>query len=106
MRATNAKAVAEIGVWRGDFSKQILKACEFIEQYYMIDPWARLPDWNKLLSVDTQTFDDVYNEAMQKTAFASQKLVVLRGRTKRLLLKFQTNKSISHILTEIIPCEV
>lgn len=85
LNALNAKTMVEVGVWKGDFAKQVLEQCGLIERYYMIDPWALLPDWKKPLNVDTQVFDDVYAEAMEKTAFASEKVVVLRGRTKEVI---------------------
>ena len=85
LNATNAKTMVEVGVWKGDFAKEVLEQCEFIERYYMIDPWATLPDWNKPFNVDTQVFDDIYVEAMNKTAFASEKVIVLRGRTKEVI---------------------
>jgi len=85
LSAANAKSMAEVGVWKGDFAKLVLEQCKFIERYYMIDPWAKLPDWNKPFNVDTEIFEDVYAEAMNKTAFASSKIVVLRGRTKEVI---------------------
>lgn len=85
LKSTNVKTMAEIGVWKGDFAKDVLKNCELINRYYMIDPWKKLHDWNKPFNVDEEQFDDVYNEAMQKTEFASQKIVVLRGRTKEVI---------------------
>ena len=85
LRGANVKTMVEVGVWQGDFAVQILEQCEFIEQYYMIDPWASLPDWNKPLNVDREVFDNVFAEAMRKTAFASNKRVVLRGRTKDVI---------------------
>ena len=85
LSAVDVKTMVEVGVWKGDFASQILDQCEFIEKYYMIDPWAMLPDWNKPFNVDTKVFDDVYTEAMKKTAFASEKVVVLRGRTKDVI---------------------
>ncbi|HSB03203.1 MAG TPA: class I SAM-dependent methyltransferase [Anaerolineales bacterium] len=75
----------EVGVWKGDFAKEILERCELIDRYYMIDPWANLPDWNKPFNVGQEVFDDVYAEAMSQTAFASAKIVVLRGRTKEVI---------------------
>lgn len=79
------KAMVEVGVWKGDFAKEVLTRCESLKRYYMIDPWANLPDWNKPFNVEQRQFDDVYAEAMRKTAFASEKVVVLRGRTKEVI---------------------
>jgi hypothetical protein len=84
-RAAGAKSVLEVGVWKGDFARQMLQECESIERYHMIDPWAHLPDWNKPLNVAQEPFERAYEEAMQKTAFASAKIVVLRGRTKEVI---------------------
>lgn len=89
LRDIDAKNIVEIGVWKGEFAKEILEKCEFIERYYMIDPWAKLPDWNKPLNVDKMMFDEVFKEAMGKTAFASKKIVVLRGRTKEVVDKIE-----------------
>lgn len=85
LRAINAEVMVEVGVWRGGFAKPILENCEFIRRYYMIDPWAPLPNWNKPLNVDAQTFEAAYAETLEKTAFAAKKIVVLRGRTKEVI---------------------
>lgn len=85
LNVTHARTILEVGVWRGKFAKEVLEHCKEIEKYYMIDPWARLPDWNKPLNVDPRMFDDVYSEAMRKTEFASEKRIVLRGRTKEVI---------------------
>lgn len=85
LTASDARSVVEIGVWKGDFAKAILEGPSAIEKYYMIDPWATLPDWNKPFNVDPKTFDDVYSEAMKKTEFASERRIVLKGRTKEVI---------------------
>lgn len=85
LMAAQPERVAEIGVWKGEFSKEILRSCASIVAYYMIDPWATLPDWNKPFNVDSEAFDEVYAEAMTNVAFASDKLTVLRGRTKEVI---------------------
>ena len=85
LQAIRAETVLEVGVWKGDFAKHLLQQCEFIKRYYMIDPWANLPDWNKPANVPPEMFDQVYEEAMQKTEFASAKRIVLRGRTKEVI---------------------
>jgi hypothetical protein len=87
LNATNVQTMVEVGVWKGDFAREILEHCEKLEKYYMIDPWATLPDWNKPFNVDTKMFEEVYAEAMKKVAFASEKVIVLRGRTKEVIEK-------------------
>jgi hypothetical protein len=85
LEVAKVKIMAEVGVWKGEFTKQLLEQCEFIDRYYMIDPWANLPDWNKPFNVAQEVFDDVYDEAMNNTKFASSKTVILRGRTKDVI---------------------
>jgi predicted O-methyltransferase YrrM len=85
VRETGARRMVEIGVWKGDYARDILAACPGVERYYMIDPWARLPDWNKPFNVATEVFDDVVAEAMAKTSFAADRITVLRGRTREVI---------------------
>jgi hypothetical protein len=85
LHSGNVRVMLEVGVWKGDFAKEVLQQCAFITQYRMIDPWASLPDWNKPTNVKPEMFDRIYAEAMEKTAFASKKLVVHRGRTKEVI---------------------
>lgn len=91
VRQSGAKNVVEIGVWKGDFAAHMLQHCSEIEHYAMIDPWATLPDWNKPFNVDTQVFEEVYDEAMSKTAFAQAKIEVLRGTTLAMIDRIPDN---------------
>lgn len=79
------RTMAEIGVFKGEFAAFVLNNNLSIEHYYMIDPWVNLPNWNKPANVDNEKFETIYQEAMQKTNFASQKVFVLRGRTKEII---------------------
>jgi hypothetical protein len=81
LEATQTRVMAEIGVWKGDFAAEILAAADNLELYYMIDPWANLPDWNKPFNVSPEVFDEIYHEMDIKTAFAGDKRRILRGRT-------------------------
>lgn len=76
---------AEIGVWRGEFAEHILRDCPSIDRYYMVDPWRHLDDWNKPANVMDSEFEEIFSEAMDRTAFASDKRVVLRATTKQAL---------------------
>lgn len=87
LRVTKAETVAEVGVWKGAFAKYVLERCEFIKHYYMIDPWANLPNWNKPFNVSTEEFNDIYDEAMRKTEFADAKRIVLRGVSREVINK-------------------
>jgi Methyltransferase domain len=85
LHSSPMECAAEIGVWKGDFAKVILSNFSNLTKYYMIDPWAHLPDWNKPFNVDDRTFEDVYAEALLKTDFASSRRIVLRGRTNAVI---------------------
>lgn len=80
-----AKNIVEIGVWKAEFSRFILSGCSSIEKYYMIDPWENLDDWNKPFNVGSNEFEKIYDEAMSSTTFASEKIEVLRGKTKAVI---------------------
>jgi hypothetical protein len=82
VKDSNARAVAEVGVWKGEFAEELLTECEAISTYYMLDPWRNLADWNKPYNVSNDKFWAVMQEAMARTEFAAQKRVVLRGETK------------------------
>lgn len=82
--AQRTRVMAEVGVWKGDFAADLLKASSQLEIYYMIDPWANLPDWNKPFNVRPEAFDEIYQEMDAKTAFAAHKRIIFRGRTKEV----------------------
>lgn len=94
-QANGTETVAEVGVWKGDFAKEVLQACPSLNKYYMIDPWAHLPDWNKPFNIGQNEFDAIYAEAINKTSFAAAKLTILRGRTSEV---------IDHIPDESLDC--
>ena len=81
LTARGASTVAEIGVWKGEFAADMLRACPTISTYYMIDPWVHLKGWNKPFNVSAEQFKEVYSEAMKRTGFAGDRRTVLRGKT-------------------------
>lgn len=80
-----AHAIAEIGVYRGAFSAHLLAACPALEEYFLIDPWRHLDDWNKPANRDDDTFERFFEEAMENTRPHEAKRVVLRGRTTEVI---------------------
>lgn len=82
---TDAQRVAEIGVFGGSFAAAILRRCERISRYYMIDPWRNLPDWRKPMNKPDQVFAHVFDEAMEQTKPWEDKRVVLRGKTTEVI---------------------
>lgn len=79
------RTIAEIGVYRGEFSAKILAGAPSIEKYIMIDPWRAIPDWNKPANTDDKTFENFYLETLRETDFAAQKRQVLRGKTTEVI---------------------
>jgi predicted O-methyltransferase YrrM len=80
-----AKDVLELGVFRGVFAEHILRHCPGIVRYYMLDPWRHLDDWNKPSNVDQPAFDEIFAVAMDRTAFARERRIVLRGTTLEMI---------------------
>jgi hypothetical protein len=80
-RDREVRRIAEAGVWRGEFAERVLRYCPDIASYYMIDPWRPLSRWNKPFNVSASVFANVYRDAIECTAFAASKVVVLRGTT-------------------------
>lgn len=76
---------AEIGVFRGDFAEVMLRNCPGIEKYYMIDPWRNLDAWDKPANTNTETLELLMQKCLEKTGFASDKRIVLRGKTTEVI---------------------
>jgi len=77
--------MAEVGVYRGDFAARVLRSCERLTRYYMIDPWRHLNDWNKPANHDDSVLAEFLEEAKAKTNFAVGKRVILRGKTTEVI---------------------
>lgn len=84
VRARGIRRMAEVGVWRAGFAQHVLRDCPNIASYYMIDPWRPLAHWNKPLNVSASVFADAHRQAIDSTAFAASKVVVLRGTTSEV----------------------
>jgi hypothetical protein len=87
VKSYKIKAMAEVGVYKGDFAYQLLQQCDSIEKYYMIDPWRHLQDWKKPANKNNNTFDKFLLETKKKTNFAANKTVILRGKTTEVVEK-------------------
>lgn len=53
----------------------------------MIDPWRHLDDWNKPANKQDDRFEEFLLETQSKTDFASDKRVILRGKTTEVVEK-------------------
>jgi len=81
--------MAEVGVYTGRFASYILKGCESIEKYYMIDPWRHLDNFNKPENMSDDIFEDFLSETKLKTDFAAEKRIILRGKTTEVIDQIQ-----------------
>jgi hypothetical protein len=79
------RSVLEVGIWKGAFAARLLRQCDCINQYYMLDPWRGLEHWNKPFNVDGAQFEKIFGEAMEATEFARDRRVVLRGATAEMI---------------------
>jgi hypothetical protein len=77
--------MAEVGVYKGDFAAKLLESCDSIQEYYMIDPWRHLDDWNKPANTDDTSFNQYLSETRAKTDFAAKKRRILRGKTVEVI---------------------
>ena len=80
-----AGRVIEIGVFQGNFAAKMLRNCDCLEKYYMLDPWKNLDDWDKPANMDNETLELLMKESLYKTEFASDKRIVLRGKTTEVI---------------------
>lgn len=85
LERTNAQRMAEVGVFRGKFAEKLLDDCSAITDYYMVDPWRHLEDWNKPANRSSDQFREIFDEAMRRTAQHEDRRVVLRGRTSEVI---------------------
>ena len=76
---------AEIGIFRGDFAEKMLRNCECLEKYYMIDPWRNLDAWDKPANANNETLELLMQKSLEKTAFARDRRIVLRGKTTEVI---------------------
>ncbi len=91
LNANQSKSLAEVGVYRGDFASTILRGCNLIEKYYMIDPWRHLDSWNKPANKENNVFEQFLIETKSKTDFASEKRIILQGKTSEVIDRIPDN---------------
>lgn len=77
--------ILELGVWHGEFAKDILERNPSIKTYYMLDPWRTLDNWNKPFNISAPEFEEAYETSLKNTNFAAQKRVILRGTTLEMI---------------------
>jgi hypothetical protein len=85
LSSIEVKKMVELGVYKGDFASKILEKCDFLEKYYMIDPWRHLENWNKPANKSDEIFEQFLSETKAKTDFAADKRIILRGKTTEVV---------------------
>lgn len=81
VRDNNCRDIAEVGVWKGEFAKHLLRECPGIRSYLLVDSWRHLEGWNKPFNMSNAQFEEIYHSALLNTEFAKEKVRVLRGTT-------------------------
>jgi len=89
LNSTKIENLVELGVYQGDFAEKLLKHCDSIKRYYMIDPWRHLDNWNKPANKEDDIFEQFLSETISKTDFAADKRVILRGKTTEVVDKIR-----------------
>ena len=92
----NQSIVAEIGVWKGDFSKKILENCN-PKKLILVDPWVYnerirgcAPQVEGIEPLNQSFFDDAYNET--KIKFIDNPNVnIIKSDSKEASSKFENN---------------
>ncbi len=92
LQLSQAKNLAEVGVYRGRFASIVLKECSSIEKYYMVDPWRHLDDWNKPANKESDVFEKILIDTKLKTDFAADKRIILRGKTTEVVEEIPDNE--------------
>ena len=77
--------MVEVGVYRGNFAERLLRECERIEKYYMLDPWRHLDNWVKPANKSDDVFEQFLSETQSKTEFAAGRRIILRGKTTEVI---------------------
>jgi hypothetical protein len=85
IQSVKARAMAEIGVYRGDFAVEILRRCQGLTSYCMIDPWRHLSDWNKPANHEDAILEKYFQETKARTEFAASRRIILRGKTTEVI---------------------
>jgi hypothetical protein len=73
--------MVEVGVYQGEFAESVLRQCEFVSKYYMVDPWKHLDAWNKPSNQSDAIFEDFLKKTKDRTEFAANRRIILRGKT-------------------------
>jgi len=75
------KVGAEIGVWKGKFTYNVLNLVPTIEKLYCVDPWIMYDDYEKSLVSDTfikANYNNIFKIYKDQTKKFRKKIVTLR----------------------------
>jgi hypothetical protein len=103
---------AEVGVWKGDFSKQIIRLVK-PRRLFLVDPWQFMPDnehahtrYGGGVAKSQEAMDDIYAEVQRRfSRHIGENIVCLHRGTPKPLTDYQDvmgHSSTGYISTEII----
>lgn len=82
------KIGVEVGVQYGLYSKEILKRWSNCEKFYLVDAWQQLENYHDSCNVDNAKQVSVMEEAKRNTAFAKDKVVMVKSLSTEAAKKF------------------
>lgn len=76
-----ASSMAEIGVWRGYLSIEILNTCQNIAKLFLVDAWEKYPTYDD--TINDQDMEDNYRQTLHhiRGHLPGGRVKVIRGRS-------------------------
>jgi hypothetical protein len=82
IRSAEVRRMVEVGVYQGEFAKSVLQQSESVAQYYMVDPWKHLDNWNKPSNQNDTVFEQFFRTTKARTEFAANRRVILQEKPR------------------------
>ena len=90
LKDKNHRIGAEIGVWKGKFTYNILELLPNIEKLYCVDPWIMYEEYKNSLQSDTfikANYNNIFNVYKNQTKKYKKKIVTLKMMSEEALKK-------------------
>lgn len=75
----------ELGVFKGELTHYLLSKNPSILNYYVVDPWRNLQNWNKPFNLKNNEFESIYKDFLSLNKSFLDRIVILRKMTSEIL---------------------